>query len=89
MKNGQSRETGNIVYTRHRTKTNKIKNTTQKAKKISNKDPTKIPGVNPGTREGKAVPASYKTFAMLLVSSIYVYMSVCSHFYIHTSPNTK
>jgi hypothetical protein len=30
MKNGQSRETGNIGYTRHRTKTNKTQNTTQK-----------------------------------------------------------
>ena len=29
MKNGQSRETGNIGYTRHKTKTNKTKNTTQ------------------------------------------------------------
>jgi hypothetical protein len=33
IKNGQSRETGNIGYTRHRTKSNKIKNKTQKAKK--------------------------------------------------------
>jgi hypothetical protein len=32
IKNGQSRETGNIGYTRHRTKSNKIKNKTQKAK---------------------------------------------------------
>ena len=28
MKNGQSRETGNIGYTRQRTKTNEAKNTT-------------------------------------------------------------
>jgi hypothetical protein len=34
IKNGQSRETGNIRYTRHRTKTNKWKNTTQKTKKM-------------------------------------------------------
>ena len=31
IKNGQSRETGNIVYTRHKMKTNKAKNTTQYA----------------------------------------------------------
>ena len=51
IKNGQSREklatlgnqewtiqreTGNIGYTRHRTKTNKTKNTTQKTKKTGN-----------------------------------------------------
>jgi hypothetical protein len=36
IKNGQSRETGNIGYTRYRTKKNKTKNTTQKTKKISN-----------------------------------------------------
>jgi hypothetical protein len=41
IKNGQSRETGNIGYTRHRTNTNKTKNITQKIKKMSNADPTK------------------------------------------------
>ena len=41
IKNGQSRDTGNIRYTRHRTKTNKTKNTTQKTKNMSNTDPTK------------------------------------------------
>jgi len=35
IKNGQSRDTGNIGYTRHRTKTNKTKNTKQKIKKLS------------------------------------------------------
>ena len=30
IKNGQSRETGNIGHRRHRMKTNKTKNTTQK-----------------------------------------------------------
>ena len=40
IKNGQSRETGNIGYTRHRTKTNKTKNTTQKIKKMNNTNPT-------------------------------------------------
>jgi hypothetical protein len=37
-KNGQSRETGNIGYTRHRPKTNKTKYITQKTKKMSNMD---------------------------------------------------
>ena len=36
IKNGQSRHTRYIVYTRHRTKTNKIRDTTQKTKKMSN-----------------------------------------------------
>ena len=36
IKNGQSRETGNIGYTRHRKRTNKTQNTTQKIKKMSN-----------------------------------------------------
>ncbi len=31
IKSGQSRETGNIGYTRHKTKTNKIKKTAQYA----------------------------------------------------------
>ena len=35
IKNGQSRDTGNIGYTRHRTKANKTKNTTQKTKMFS------------------------------------------------------
>jgi hypothetical protein len=41
IKNGQSRDTGNIGYTRHRTKTNKTKNTAQKTKKD---DPKKTGG---------------------------------------------
>ena len=40
IKNEQSRDTGNIGYTRHRTKTNKHKKTTPKTEKMSN--PTKI-----------------------------------------------
>jgi len=52
IKNGQARETGNIWYTRHRTKTNKTKNTTQKTKAMSNTDPTKNQGVNPGALKG-------------------------------------
>lgn len=42
--NGQSRESGNIGCTRHKTKTSKTKNATQKSKMVSNKDPTKIVG---------------------------------------------
>ena len=41
IKNEQSKVTGNIGYTRHSMKTNKRKNTTQKAKKMGNTDPTK------------------------------------------------
>jgi hypothetical protein len=41
IENRKSRETGHIGYTRHRTKTNKTKNTTQKTKMISNTDPIK------------------------------------------------
>jgi len=33
IKNGQSRETANVVYTEHRPKANKTKYTTQKPKK--------------------------------------------------------
>jgi len=39
MKNGQSREAGNIVYTRYKTKTNKHR--TQKTNKMNDMDPTK------------------------------------------------
>jgi hypothetical protein len=43
IKNGQSRNTGNIRHTKHKTKTNKTKkcNTTQKIKKMINTDSTK------------------------------------------------
>ena len=41
IKNGQSRDPSNIVYTRHRTKTNKAKNTAQTTKMMSNTDSTK------------------------------------------------
>jgi hypothetical protein len=34
--NRQSTDTGNIGYTRHSSKTNKAKNTTQKTKKMNN-----------------------------------------------------
>ena len=33
VRNGQSRDTGNIGYTRHRTKTNKTRNITQKTER--------------------------------------------------------
>ena len=51
IKNGQSRDTGNIGCTRHRTKTSKTKNTTQKTKKMSNTDAHKMPKVNTGGRD--------------------------------------
>jgi len=38
----QRNETGNIWYARHRTNTIKAKNTTQKTKKMSNTDSTKM-----------------------------------------------
>jgi len=44
IKNGQSRDTGNIGYTRYRTETNKEKKTTQTTKKMSNTDATQKPG---------------------------------------------
>ena len=67
IKNGQSRETGNIGYTRHRSKSNKTKNTTQKTKKMSNTDTHQKLGLNPDALEGQAVPVSYKIPAMLLM----------------------
>ena len=51
MKNGQSRDTGNIRYTRHRTKTNKTK-TQHRKKKMSNNGPNPKPAVNSGAHEG-------------------------------------
>jgi hypothetical protein len=45
----------------------KAKKTTQKSKVMSNMDHTKLPGVNPGAPEWKAVPASYNTPTMLLI----------------------
>jgi hypothetical protein len=44
IKNGQSRHTSNIVYTKHRMKTNEIRDTTQKSKKMSNTDLPKTGG---------------------------------------------
>jgi hypothetical protein len=46
FKNGESRDTGNIEYTRHRTKTNKAKNNTTQhnSEKLSNTDLTKTFG---------------------------------------------
>jgi len=53
IKNGQSRDTGNVGYTRHRTKTNKKKNKkTQKTKKMSNNDSIKKQRMNSCAREG-------------------------------------
>ena len=45
IKNGQSRETDNIGYRRHNTKTNKTQNTTQKTKtKRATRTPSKTVG---------------------------------------------
>ena len=44
-------------------KTNKTKKKTEKTKTISNMDTTTKPGVNIGSREGQAIPVSYKTVA--------------------------
>jgi hypothetical protein len=53
IKIDQFRNTGNIGYTRHRTKTNKTKQKIQhkKLKKMSTGTPP-ITGVNPGDSEG-------------------------------------
>jgi hypothetical protein len=55
IKKGQSRETGNIGYTRHRTKTKNTKktHTTQNNKNLINT-----------ARDGKAVYSSYNTPAL-------------------------
>jgi hypothetical protein len=44
-------ETQTTLGTRHRTKTNKMKTTTQKTKKMSNTNHAKIAGRNPGVSE--------------------------------------
>ena len=44
IKNGQSRETGNIGFTRHKTKTKKAIKTKQTTKNLSNMIPTKNRG---------------------------------------------
>jgi hypothetical protein len=53
IKNGKSRDTGNIGYTRHRTKTNKTNNTTQKRKKMRNTDTTKYRGLTQVLMKGR------------------------------------
>ena len=47
IRNATFRDTGNIGYTRHRTKTNKTKQTTQKTKKMRNTDTTKYRVLTP------------------------------------------
>jgi hypothetical protein len=54
---GQSRETSNIWYTRHRTKTSKTMSNTNQQK----------PGVNLDAHGGLAVPSSYMTSPKLLL----------------------
>ena len=53
MKNGKFRDTGNIGYTRHRRKTNKTNNTTQKRKMMRNTDTTKYRGLTQVLMKGK------------------------------------
>jgi hypothetical protein len=56
IKNGQSRETGNIGYTRYRTKTNKTKIHYRKLEAMSNTDPPKTGGE---TMCSRTVSSSY------------------------------
>ncbi len=46
---------------------------------MSNTDSTKKPGLNSGAREGWAVPASYKTPAVLLIYTVYSAKSLGSN----------
>ena len=62
IKNGESREAGNIGYRRYRSKTNKPINTTQKMKKDEQQGPHQKPRMTPSAQEGIAVPASYMLF---------------------------
>ena len=66
MKNGQSKYTGNIEYTRLKIKRNKKKKITESKKENSTK-PAIEQGAKAGAREGQEVTASYKTPAMLLI----------------------
>ena len=66
MKNGQSKYTGNIEYTRLKIKRNKTKQKSER-KQISSTKPAIEQGAKAGTREGQEVTASYKTPAMLLI----------------------
>jgi len=52
IKNGQSRDTGNIGYTGRRQTNTKKHNTIQKNKKTSYTNPFKEAGVNPDAHEG-------------------------------------
>ena len=79
IKNGKSRERGNIGHTRHRAKTDKNKNKTQHRKlKDEQHRPYQKPGLNPGAREGYAVPPSYKTTTVLLIYILSSPMEVLS-----------
>ena len=55
-----------LLGTKHRTKSNKTKSTTQRIKKINNTTPTEI-SVIPDAREWSVVPLSYKTPVVLLI----------------------
>jgi hypothetical protein len=52
---------------------------------MSNTDPTNNPGVNPGAYEGKVVPASYNTTAVLhtyTVKSSILEQNLCLAYFI-------
>ena len=85
INNGQSRETGNIRHTRQ------YENTAQKTKKMSNTDPTKNPGVNPGARNQFLPlirhPPFYSDSQYVLVTTMYM---IGQHVrYHYTQTNTK
>ena len=67
ISNGQSRYTGNIEHTRHRTKTNKIQKHNTENENNEQHGPHKKLGVNSGAREGLEVTASYMTLVVLLI----------------------
>ena len=52
MKNGRSRDKGNSERNTQNENKYKRKSTPQKTKKMTNMNPTKKLGVNPGTRKG-------------------------------------
>ena len=67
---GSFRETSNIRYTRHRTKTNNIKTQHRTLTKDEQHGPHQKPGMKPAAREGHAVPASFKTLTVLLIYTV-------------------
>jgi hypothetical protein len=64
IKNGQSRDNGNIGYARHRTKTRKAKTQHRKLKRGAIQIPPNT-RMNPCDSEWKAVPASRDTLHVI------------------------